>query len=399
MAATARGMSLTGDGIAYVCLVWRLKEHGTLAIMALTLAMAVPMVVAAPWAGLLADRVSAKRIVVTVTALQAVVVACLFWTGSGPLTIAGLALLALGTALVNPAWMALLPSLVDQEQLPRAMGLSQSVTAIGNLAGPAIGGVLVAALDTRWPLLIDAASFLAYGILALSLTKDRVPERPERSGGGFSEITAGLRVLRDDDIMRALLAVLVVSVLGFGALNVVEVFFITDELGADSKAYGLLSLVYGAGNLLGAQLLPRLKVPRHRLPVTAILAELLIALGLLAFGFSDHLWLAAFVLLGAGVGNGCINMVFGLLFAYRVPEEVRGRFGSAFGSIITVSSLTSMALAGLVGTSMSASAVIITGGVLALVAGLVGLPVVMRAQRRESTHNSDVAGVGAAAEA
>lgn len=376
-------MSLIGDGVAYVCLAWRMKEHGTLAVMALTLAMAVPMVVAAPWAGLLADRVSAKRIVVTVTTAQAVVTAVLFWTGSGPLTVAALAALALGTAVVNPAWMALLPTLVTEEQLPRAMGLSQSFTAIGNLAGPALGGVLIAVTDTRWPLLLDAGTFLVYAALAMALSKDRIPDVVGRGRAGFTEMTAGLRVLRGDAILRTLLWVLVVSVFGFGALNVVEVFFITNELGANSTVYGLLGLVYGAGNLIGAQIFPRLRIPKPRLPLSAVIAELVIAAGLLYFAFSREVWLAAVTLAVAGLGNGVINMVFGLLFAYRVPDEVRGRFGSAFGSIITVSSLTSMAIAGMVGTALAASTIITIGGLLALLAGLIGWPVIVRAQRRE----------------
>ena len=384
LAATARGMSLMGDAVAYVCLVWRMKEHGTVAVTALTLAMAIPMVVAAPWAGLLADRVSAKRIVITVTIAQALIAAGLFWTGSTAMTVIALSALALGTAIANPAWMALLPKLVSEEQLPRAMGLSQSFVAIGNLAGPALGGALIAATDTRWPLLLDAATFLVYAVLAALLSKDRVPTLAQVSGGRLSELTAGLRVLRNDTIMCTLLAILVVSVLGFGALNVVEVFFITEELGAGSTAYGVLGLVYGAGNLLGAQLFPRLNIPRSRLPVSVVVSELVIAAGLMCFAFSRDVRLAALLLLVAGIGNGVINMVFGLLFAYRVPDDVRGRFGSAFGSIITVSSLTSMAAAGLIGTSVAASTVIAAGGFLALCAGLIGWPILHRAQHREA---------------
>lgn len=383
IAATARGMSLTGDGIAYVCLAWRMKEHGTLAVMALTLAMAIPMVLAAPWAGLLADRVSAKRIVTTVTTAQAVVAASLFWTGSGPMTVAALSLLALGTALVNPAWMALLPTLVSEQQLPRAMGLSQSFTAIGNLAGPALGGVLIAAFDTRWPLLLDAGTFMMYAALALALSKDRAPVASGQRKRGWKEMTAGFSVLRTDAIMRTLLLILVVSVFGFAALNVVEIFFITGQLGADSTAYGILGLVYGAGNLGGAQIFPRLRIPKAHLPFAAVMAELVIAIGLLSFAFTRDVWLAAVTLAVAGLGNGVINMVFGLLFANRVPDEVRGRFGSAFGSIITVSSLTSMTLAGMVGTAVAASTVITIGGSLALLAGVAGWPVIARAQRQE----------------
>ncbi|NDB17680.1 MAG: hypothetical protein EB027_00065 [Actinobacteria bacterium] len=258
---------------------------------------------------------------------------------------------------------------------------------IGNLAGPALGGVLIAVTDTRWPLLLDAATFLVYAMLALALSKDRVPDAPTVRQRGFTELTAGLRVLRADVIMSTLLAVLVVSVLGFGALNVVEIFFITGELGADSTVYGLLGLVNGAGNLIGAQLFPRLNIPKPRLPVSAVMSELVIAVGLLCFAFSRDVWFAAVTLAITGIGNGVINMVFGLLFAYRVPEEVRGRFGSAFGSIITVSSLTSMAVAGLIGTAVSAATVITVGGLLALAAGLVGWPIIVRAQRNESSED------------
>ena len=392
VAATARGISLTGDGVAYVCLAWRMKEHGTLAVMALTLAMALPMVVAAPWAGVLADRVSAKRLVFTVTTAQSLVALGLVWTGSGPLTVLGLALLALGTAMVNPAWSALLPRLVEQEQLPRAMGLAQSFTAIGNLAGPAVGGALIAVSGTRWPLLLDAASFLAYGLLAWSLRKDRVPEQRRAAGGRFAEMTAGLAVLKRDIVLRTLLLILVMSVLGFAALNVVEVFFVTENISPSSTVYGLLGLVYGLGNLIGAQVFPRFTIAKPRLPVAAVLCELLIAAGLLGFALSRDVWVASVTLIAAGLGNGAINMVFGLLIAYRVPDEVRGRFGAAFGSIITVSSLTSMAIAGGLGTSIDASVIIVAGGVLALIAGLVGLPVMLAAARREQAPTPDTQG-------
>ncbi|MEY5145238.1 MAG: hypothetical protein RL745_607 [Actinomycetota bacterium] len=376
-------MSILGDNIAYVCLVWRLKDHGTVAVMALTVVNAAVMVAAAPWAGLLADRVSAKKLVASVTAAQAVVAAGLAWTGSGPLTIVGIGLLALGTAMVNPAWQALLPRLVDEAQLPRTMGLSQSLTSIGATAGPVVGGVLVAGFGTRTPMLLDAASFLVYAGLALALRKDRVPSPTPKATSRTREITAGLAVLRSDSVMRTLLGVLVFSVLGFGALGVVEVFFITEQLKADASVYGLLSLVYGLGNLAGALLMPRFTIPKRLLGVTAIAAEVVIAIGILGFGLSRSIPVAAATLLFAGLGNGVINMVFGLLFAYRVPDEVRGRFGAAFGSIITTSSMTSMLLAGLLGTTLSAATIIMLGGALAMAAGVIGLPVLLRAQARD----------------
>ena len=80
LTATARGASLLGDEVAYVALAWRLKSHGPSAVMALTLALAVPQVIGSPWTGLLADRMSAKRLVRFVASAQALVCIALVWS-------------------------------------------------------------------------------------------------------------------------------------------------------------------------------------------------------------------------------------------------------------------------------------------------------------------------------
>jgi len=126
-----------------------------------------------------------------------------------------------------------------------------------------------------------------------------------------------------------------------------------------------------------------LKIAEQQRPMAAMFSAWFIAFGILTLGMSRSVWLAALACLIVGVGNGTINMLFGVLIADRVPDEVRGRFGAVFGSTITTSSITSMLLAGFFLHRYAPETVITAGGCLAVAACSVGLPVLARAVRRE----------------
>ena len=383
LTATARGQSILGDEVAYVALAWRLKGHGPGFIMALALSLAIPQVLISPWAGLLADRLPARRLVSITTMAQALVCVALVWT-SPLLSVVCMALLSLGSAIANPAMGALVPRLVPAEELPQFMGLASTFTSLGAILGPAVGGTLVAVAGTHVPLVLDAASFAVYAVLIRLLKTDRVPEKRPRSQRQPREWAAGWRVLRADPVMATLLTILVFAVLGIGAINVAEVFFITQTLHGSSLVYGILGLTFGGGNLVGALLFPRLKVPRPRRPLAAMLCSWSIASGILIFGVSRTAWMAAVGCLIVGIANGTINMLFGLLMADRVPDEVRGRFGAVFGSAVTSASITSMVAAGALLPLFAPETILTGGGVLAVVACGCGLPFLLRALRREA---------------
>ena len=248
LVATARGASLLGDEVAFMVLAWRLKGHGPTAVMALTLALMVPTVVASPWTGMLVDRVSAKRLISWTTSVQALVCVALVFT-SPAWSVAGVAALSLGSAIVNPAVGALTLRLVEREDLPRLLGLAGTFTSLGALLGPAVGGTLVAIAGTGVPLYVDAASFAAYAVMAIALKTDRVPEPSASGTRRRTEWAAGWLVLRNDKVLLTLQVVLMCSVLGIGAVNVAEVFFVSKTLHGNSLVYGTLGLLFGLGKI------------------------------------------------------------------------------------------------------------------------------------------------------
>ena len=166
--------------VAQSLLVLQLTDSG-LALGAVMAAQALPMMLLAPWAGSVLDRVSLRRILVFTSfigAAQAVCLAVLAWTGTINLFwVFGLAL-ALGCVQVfdRPGSQAFLTELVPREAIAGAVGLTSSAQAIGRLGGPALAAVLYGVAGASSVFAVNAASFAAVLVtLALLRTSELLP--------------------------------------------------------------------------------------------------------------------------------------------------------------------------------------------------------------------------------
>ncbi|MBI3429704.1 MAG: MFS transporter [Actinobacteria bacterium] len=156
----ARGFSFLGSELTIFALVLREKESGAATVSVLFILGTLPFILFAPWAGLIADRFSTRRVVLTSSLIQAALIFTL--TRSGPHWLVFLTLFFSNTggAVVNPSWGALIPTLCTKDDLPRAMGFSQSTFALAGLISPALAGFLVSTSGFYWPFAIDSLSFL-----------------------------------------------------------------------------------------------------------------------------------------------------------------------------------------------------------------------------------------------
>ena len=250
LVAAGRGLSLLGDEVAVIALaLWASHQgRGTLAVAALVMAATLPQLLAAPVAGLLVDRLPARRLIATVSLLQAVV--CLGLVpaiGAGDLgaVLVLVVLLNVGQTVAGPAWQALVPAIVGPDRLTRALSFVQGTTAAAMLLGPAVGGLLVGAVGTASALVVDAVSFLVLAVVAVALRHDRRPERsgPRQQG----EMSAGIRLIAADPLLRSVVVLITALVLAAGAINVSEIFLVTRTLGAGPEAYGAVGALFAAG--------------------------------------------------------------------------------------------------------------------------------------------------------
>lgn len=386
----ARALSYAGDSIALIALLLRVSDgHGPAAVTALLLAFAVPTVAMIPFAGRIVDGYDSRTVLVWSGLLQVAAGVGLAFVHNLVNTIALVCVLQVGQAVAGPAWGALIPRIVGEEMVGRATGTSQALIGVATLAGSAAGGVLVGWTGSRGALLVDASTFLVLAIVASLVRTRRKPEPGvARERGGVS---AGLRAIFGDDVLRILVPALWIFVVAGEAANVVEVFLITGELGLGPGLYGAAGAATGAGAILGAWYSGRLRGDRAR--------SLAVVAGMAAIGGSSVLMgLAAnlvMLMVGAttiGVGSGLLNAATSALVVTRSAEALRGRVIAALNGTVRSFSIFAMLLGGLAGALLGPRGTFVTSGIAcATAAAVVGVLVVRtKEQGKGATKDSEL---------
>ncbi|WP_405428196.1 MFS transporter [Micromonospora sp. NBC_00617] len=425
LAASARGITICGDFLAATALALALQGAGAggLAVSGLLLAATLPLVVLAPLAGRIADRVDSRTLLVTVGLAQAAICTLLAVVAHPVLVVGLVALLACGLAVTQPCLAALLPAMVRPADLPRASAISQTAVSLGALGGPVLAGLLVGQFGTRVPLLIDAATYLALVAAGLLLRTRRGGRRTAAAGAsaaGAGAPTAGPQTeagptvagpsvaglpaaggtaegwrLRLDPLMLVMVASTAVVIAAVGGINVIEVFFIRETLNGSATTYGLVGAAWMAGMLSGGWLAARLA--RRLDDDSALVRAVLIALA----GCSLMVLLAALVptagvlvplWLVAGAANGAGNVFANLLIARRVPGAMHARAYASFGAAVQGGSMAGYLLGGALLTQGSPRALIAAAGAAGLLVVLVFVPVVARVVRGSVREQSAAAG-------
>src|SRR6266704_3140759 len=219
-------------------------------------ATSLPFFLLALPAGALADIVDRRRLLlatqvwmlVAATALGVSTVLRL----TGPWSLLSLTFcMGLGNALNAPAWQATTPDLVPREELAAAVALGGISVNVARAVGPALGGLLVAALGAGWVFLLNAASFLGV-VVVLARWQREVPRSrlpPEDVPGAMR---AGVRYVRHSAPFRAVLARTAAFVMPASALWALLPLFARRGLGLSAAGYGLLLGCLGAGAIVGA---------------------------------------------------------------------------------------------------------------------------------------------------
>jgi MFS family permease len=372
-------VSLSGtwmQTLAQSWLVYRLTQSPAL-LGAVSFASQVPVLFLSPWAGIVADRHSRHRmVIITQSAMmvQALVLAALTLTGR--ITVWQIFVLSafqgVCIAFDMPARQAFLIEMVGGEDLMNAIALNSSMFNSARMIGPAVAGVLVAALGEGMCFLINGVSYLAViaGLLLMRLT----PWRPEgRKPGKLDQLKEGVAYVLKNDAIRSLLGLLgVVSLLGM-PYAVLMPIFAEDILRSGPRGMGGLMSAAAAGALAGALWLARRRSVRG-LDRVVVRACALFGVALTFFSVARVYWLAVACLVPAGFGimvqMGSTNSLVQSLVDNRMRGRVMGLYATMFLGVAPFGSL----LAGFVAERAGAPATVALGG-LACIAGAGALAV------------------------
>jgi MFS family permease len=373
----ARAVSYAGDSIALVALMLRVSDDGgAAAITALLLAFALPTVVMIPFAGRIVDGYDSRTVLVWASLLQAAAGIGLAFSHGLAATLALVGVLQLGQAVAGPAWGALIPRIVGEDLVGRSTGTSQALIGVATLAGSGLGGVLVG-WSPRGAPLVDASTFVGLAVIARLVRTRRRPEPGAVRERGA--MTAGLRSIFADDLLRILVPALWVFILVGEAVNVVEVFLITDELGLGPTGYGVVLAAQGAGAIAGAWLTGRLKGDRGR--SRAVLVGMAgIGVSCVLMGLAGNVVVLTIGAVTIGLASGMLNAAVSTLLVTRTAEDRRGRVIAALGGTARACSLMALLLGGAAGALLGTRPTFITAGVLAALAALVALVPLLRSR-------------------
>jgi MFS family permease len=330
-----------------------------------------PLLLLSAVGGWVADVLDRKKLLIWVSVEQAVFSVGLGFVvqGSNPsLTLIFLMVLAIGIgqAIYAPVYSALLPSLVERENLAAAISLNSAQMNGSRVIGPAIGGVLLHAVGADWVFFGNAVTYL-FVIGALMAVAIPLPAGIDGEKRGWHQLTVGLRVARSDRVIkRCLITIFLFS--AFALTFVGQLSVVAEEnlgIAADSAGYGLLYATFGVGAALGA------------LSIGTVLAGRslngLVRAGMLGYAAT----LAVFALLRspgpafpvvAVLGFFYFAMVTSLSTALqeRLDDSVRGRVLAlwimGFGGTVGVGNL----IAGRVIDATSVTAVLLVNAVVAL---------------------------------
>ena len=196
-------VSLLGDGIFFVALAWQVYTLSNVptALAVVGIAMTVPTIAFLLLGGVISDRFDRRRVMLAADVLRGIAVgtiAALSLTGALRLwhVVVLAALYSVGTAFFNPAFDAIVPELLPIENLPQANSLDQLIRPVAmRLAGPALGGLVIAQLGVGVGFGLDAASFAASAGALLAMTaRVQVADAEHTSIAG--EMRAGFEYVR-----------------------------------------------------------------------------------------------------------------------------------------------------------------------------------------------------------
>jgi MFS family permease len=390
---TGMAISLIGDGIFLVAMAWQAYElwNAPAALSLLGIGMTIPTIAFLLPAGVLSDRVDRRSLMLGADLARALVLAALAVLAlMGLLTFWELVLLValygVGTAFFTPAFEAIVPDIVPSADLAAANSLDQFVRPITlRLAGPALGGALVAGVGTGVAFSVDAFSFLI-SAFAVFLMRPPAHPRSEHVESSLGAVKEGLRFVRRRVWLWGTLVSAAIAYLAFmGPAEVLLPYVVKNELHASA---GDLGLVFAAGGIgaIGAALFMGQRGHPHR-DVTLMYAVWTLAtLAVAGYGLATASWQLMIACLFFNALETVGTIIWATIKQRHVPASMLGRVSSLDWLIsiglLPLSFALTAPIAGLIGVRATLVGAAVIGGAATL--GALFLPGMRDIEGREA---------------
>lgn len=279
----------------------------------------------------------------------------------------------------TPASMALIPTLVGEQDLIGANSLSSFSEALTRLIGPPLGGILYAWLSTTGVVVADSATYLFSALMifliavparATVLQSEAAVSVGEAIKNVLREWRSGLGIVKRDGVILGIFLTMGVLMIGQGVLNVMLVPLTQKILHGGSVTLGWIITAQGVGSLLGALLVGHVsKVVRP--VVLAVVALLATGSAVLLITHYPHLLISLLLCGIVGVFIVGLMVTTQTLLQISVEDRYRGRVFGAFETLLSIAMFAGLILATGAGDRLSTVTLLDISGILTLLAGVV----------------------------
>ncbi len=370
----ARTISQWGDTFNFVALallIFDLTGSG-LGVSGVIVAETVPVLLLAPVAGPLVDRISKVRVMVTSDAFRLVLAVVLAVWHDAPAGVYAVAFaMSVGGVFFNPAASSVLPALVSKSALVAANSGIWTAAVLSQIVLAPVAGLLVVTVGYGPAFAINAVS---YALSALVLRGLRVPEvRPRQQRTRlWADAREGATVIVRRRLLRALAIGQLLAALSAGATSALLVVLAEEHLGVTGRGYGLLIGAIGIGAALGPLALLRfIRDPTRLIFVFGPFGLRGLIDLILATVTALPLAAASLVVYGLGTSTGAVT--FNSMLQAETPEHVRGRVFASMDVLWQAGRLISLGIGGVLADVYGIQSVYYLGGALLLAAATAGL--------------------------
>jgi MFS family permease len=369
-------ISLIGTWMQQVAQSWLIYRltHSALLLGAVGFAGQIPSLIFGPFGGHVADRHDRRRVLVMTQSASMVLAFVL-----AGLTLGGVihewhifvlaALLGVVNAFDVPVRQAFLVQMVEREDLMNAIALNSSMFNGARIVGPAIAGLLVAAIGEGWCFFANAVSYVAViaGLLLMSLPR-LAPQSV--SASPWANIVEGFRYVATTAPIRALL--LLIGLISFAGMpyTVLMPLFADEIFHRGARGLGILMGASGAGALIGSVMLAMRSSVRGLGRWVAI-AAMCFGASALAFAFSRSFILAAIFLVPLGMSMMVQMASSNTLIQSMVRDELRGRVMAVYTMMFVGFGPIGALVAGSLAEHIGAPLTVAAGAVLTILGAIV----------------------------
>ncbi|GAA1591640.1 MFS transporter [Kribbella sancticallisti] len=368
-----------GGMVGYVALPFQLYQltHSNFAVGAMGLVTIVPLVVFGLYGGALADHVDRRKMLIGTGIAQALICAVLLGNTllDNPqvwlIYVCG-GLNAIASSLQRPSREALFPRVVRHEEMPAAVTLNSLTLQVGQLAGPALGGVLVGTAGVTWAFAVELAGLVVATLLYFRLRSYKPAEHatPPSLRAIGEGISYAFR-------RRDLLGTYAVDMVGmFLAMPIVLFPAFATEVLKEPKLLGLLYSAEAIGAML-ATLTSGWARRVHHHGRAVVLATIIWGASVGIAGLAPNIWFAIAFFAVAGGADMISGLFRAVIWNQTIPDEMRGRLAGIEMLSYSLGPLGGQTRSGLVADLTSVRTSIVSGGVLCVV-GVVGTSIWLR---------------------